>query len=198
MEDDGDGREYRAHLECVSLLSPFPSLPLPDQASDHAVNCWPSADAGSTTVNLEYELENTALSLHNVVISIPLPPGAEPTISEAPAHGSYAVNPHTANLEWMIDEVSEAAGTGSGSLEFEYEAEDTDACFPVEVDFVSQKGICGVEVRCRMLRLPPLWTMTDLASASLQVLGVTNPADGDSAVDYSLDSLLGVDRYEVV
>jgi hypothetical protein len=32
----------------------------------------------------------------------------------------------------------------------------------------------------------------------LQVLGVTNPADGDSSIDYSLDSLLGVDRYEVV
>ncbi|KAL7338099.1 hypothetical protein BJY59DRAFT_702415 [Rhodotorula toruloides] len=119
-----------------------------------SINCWPSADAGSTTVNLEYELENTALSLHNVVISIPLSPGAIPSISEAPAHGSYAVN--SGHLEWTIDEVSEAAGTGSGSLEFEFDAEDADACFPVEVDFVSQKGICGVEVRCRLLSLSPL------------------------------------------
>lgn len=110
------------------------------------VNCWPSADAGTVTVNLEYELENTALSLHNVVISIPLPPGAEPAISEPPAHGTYSINPHTGHLDWAIDEVSEAAGTGSGSLEFECEGDDTDALFPVSVNFVSQRGMCGVEV----------------------------------------------------
>lgn len=47
----------------------------------------------------------------------------------------------------MLDEVSEAAGTTSGSMEFEVEGDDTDAFFPVVVDFVSQKGLCGVEVR---------------------------------------------------
>ena len=117
------------------------------------VNCWPSADAGSITVNLEYELENPVLSLHNVVISIPLPPGAEPSISEPPAHGAYALNPHTNRLEWTIDEVSEAAGTTSGSLEFECEGDDADALFPVAVDFVSQRGMCGVEVSRCALRL---------------------------------------------
>ncbi|GAA6017853.1 hypothetical protein JCM8202_006174 [Rhodotorula sphaerocarpa] len=140
-----------------------------------SINCWPSADAGTVTVNLEYELENTALSLHNVVISIPLPPGAEPAISEPPAHGTYSINPHTGHLDWAIDEVSEAAGTGSGSLEFECEGDDTDALFPVSVNFVSQRGMCGVEV-----------------------IGVVNPATDSSDVDYSLDSLLAVDRYEVV
>ncbi|GAA5874827.1 hypothetical protein JCM8547_005252 [Rhodosporidiobolus lusitaniae] len=139
------------------------------------INCWPSADSGTITVNLEYELENAALSLHNVLISIPLPPGAEPVISEPPTHGSYTVSPHSGRLEWSIDEVSEAAGTTSGSLEFEVEGDDTDALFPVAVDFVSQKGMCGVEV-----------------------IGVTNPAGGDAPVGYSLDSLLAVDRYEVV
>ncbi|GAA5905589.1 hypothetical protein JCM8208_005779 [Rhodotorula glutinis] len=140
-----------------------------------SINCWPSADSGSLTVNLEYELENPSLSLHNVVISIPLPAGAEPSISEAPAHGSYTVNPHSGHLEWTIDEVSEAAGTASGSLEFEAQGDDADACFPVAIDFVSQKSMCGVEV-----------------------LGVSNPATDSASVDYSLDSLLGVDRYEVV
>ncbi|GAA5862770.1 hypothetical protein JCM3774_001916 [Rhodotorula dairenensis] len=140
-----------------------------------SINCWPSADAGSITVNLEYELENPALSLHNVVISIPLPPGAEPSISEPPAHGTYAINPHTGRLDWTIDEVSEAAGTTSGSLEFECEGDDADALFPVAVDFVSQRGMCGVEV-----------------------LGVNNPATESSDVDFSLDSLLAVDRFEVV
>ncbi|GAA5985672.1 hypothetical protein JCM11641_001469 [Rhodosporidiobolus odoratus] len=140
-----------------------------------SINCWPSADSGTLTVNLEYELENTSLSLHNVVISIPLPAGAEPVISDPPAHGSYAINPHSGRLEWTIEEVSEAAGTSSGSLEFEAEGEDADALFPVGIDFVSQRGMCGVEV-----------------------LGVSNPAAGDSPVEFSLDSLLAVDRYEVI
>ncbi|GAA5916919.1 hypothetical protein JCM6882_000605 [Rhodosporidiobolus microsporus] len=139
------------------------------------INCWPSADAGTLTVNLEYELTNPSLSLHNVVISIPLPAGAEPVISDPPAHGSYAINPHTGMLEWTIEEVSEAAGTDSGSLEFEAEGEDADALFPVGVDFVSQTGMCGVQVQ-----------------------SVANAAADEAPVDFSLDSLLAVDRYEVV
>lgn len=49
-------------------------------------------------------------------------------------------------MDWVLEEVSEQAGTASGSLEFEVEGEDTDAFFPVVVDFVAQKGLCGVEV----------------------------------------------------
>lgn len=52
----------------------------------------------------------------------------------------------TGRLEWTIEEVSEAAGTTSGSMEFECQGDDADVCFPVGVDFVSQKGICGVDV----------------------------------------------------
>ena len=37
-----------------------------------------------------------------------------------------------------------------------------------------------------------------LALLLAQVLGVSNPATDSASVDYSLDSLLGVDRYEVV
>lgn len=41
---------------------------------------------------------------------------------------------------------------------------------------------------------------SDVADSLLraQVLGVANPATDSASVDYSLDSLLGVDRYEVV
>ena len=91
-----------------------------------------------------------------MLISIALPPGAEPVMSEAPSHGSYALGgggggSDGARLEWVIDEVSEAAGTTSGALEFEVEGDDTDAFFPVVVDFVSQKGVCGVEVSVLLL-----------------------------------------------
>lgn len=129
----------------------FLAFLLPSSSCTHCplatVNCWPDADSGTITVNLEYELKNPSLSLHNVTISIPLPSGSEPVISDPPAHGTYNINPHTGTLDWVIEEVSEAAGTGSGSLEFEVEGEDADLLFPVGVEFVSQKGMCGVEVR---------------------------------------------------
>lgn len=34
----------------------------------------------------------------------------------------------------------------NGSLEFEIEGDDVDVFFPVGVDFISQKALCGVEV----------------------------------------------------
>lgn len=38
------------------------------------VNCWPSpSNDGTCEVNIEYELENENVTLHDVVISIPLP-----------------------------------------------------------------------------------------------------------------------------
>ncbi len=157
MEAERDGREHRSVDECVLLLLSFPpflhldltffSCPSPFPPSSLAVNCWPDADSGTVTVNLEYELKNPSLSLHNVVVSIPLPSGAEPVISDPPAHGDYSINPHTGRLEWVIEEVSEAAGTSSGSLEFEVQGDDADELFPVGIEFVSQKGMCGVEVR---------------------------------------------------
>ena len=39
-----------------------------------AVNCWPTpSNDGTCDVNIEYELENEGVTLHDVVISIPLP-----------------------------------------------------------------------------------------------------------------------------
>ena len=37
------------------------------------VNCWPSENAGTCDVNVEYELKQTYLELNNVVITIPVP-----------------------------------------------------------------------------------------------------------------------------
>ncbi|KAI5481110.1 hypothetical protein MNV49_005545 [Pseudohyphozyma bogoriensis] len=140
-----------------------------------SINCWPSSDNGVSTVNLEYELEKTHLSLHNVYISVSLPGGAEPTISEAPTVGNFAFNPDVPSLDWTIDEVSEAAGTTTGSLEFEVPGDDVDAFFPVAVNFVSQRTMCGVEV-----------------------LSITNPAAGGEPVDFSVDTLLSAEDYSVV
>ncbi|KAK4700675.1 coatomer subunit delta, partial [Phenoliferia sp. Uapishka_3] len=139
-----------------------------------SINCWPSCDNGSSTINLEYELENTSLSLHSLVISIPLPEGAEPNISEAPTVGTYVLNPHTGALDWTIDVVSEEEGTATGSMEFEVDGDDAAAFFPVQVEFVSQTTLCGVKV-----------------------LSVVDPADGQP-VDHSIDVLLTAEDYAVV
>jgi len=52
------------------------------------------------------------------------------------------------------------------------------------------------------VRKPSRADLTDSSCAlsllRAQVLGVSNPATDSASVDYSLDSLLGVDRYEVV
>lgn len=111
-----------------------------------SVTCWPSADNGTSTVSVEFELTNPTLALHNVNISIPLPPGANPSLSEAPALGECNLNQHTGAFDWSLAEVSAAAGSTSGSLEFECEGEDVGAFFPVQIEFVSQKGMLGVEV----------------------------------------------------
>ena len=75
----------------------------------------------------------------------------------------------TGRLEWTIEEVSEAAGTTSGSMEFECDGDDADACFPVGVDFVSQKGICGVEVS--LSRSNPGSTLADSSPVFSDPLG---------------------------
>src|ERR1700722_8614871 len=45
------------------------------------VNCWPTpGNNGTCEVNIEYELENEHLALHDVVISIPLPSVHPPSL----------------------------------------------------------------------------------------------------------------------
>jgi len=45
-----------------------------------SINCWPSpAGDGTCDVNIEYELEDEKLEFKDVIVSIPLPPGGNPT-----------------------------------------------------------------------------------------------------------------------
>lgn len=61
------------------------------------VNCWPTpSNDGTCEVNIEYELENDSLVLHDVVISIPLP---------YVSHGQ-SIQHHTDNScqDWVISD----------------------------------------------------------------------------------------------
>lgn len=109
------------------------------------VNCWPSTSNGTCTINLEYDLESPLSSLTNLSITIPIPAGSgAPRVEDEPSTGSYHFDEDRNEFVWNVGFVDEE--NGNGSLEFLVEGDDTDGFFPVVVDFVSQRGLCGVEV----------------------------------------------------
>ncbi|PWY98894.1 hypothetical protein BCV70DRAFT_201679 [Testicularia cyperi] len=138
-----------------------------------SINCWPSPNGeGGCDVNIEYELENEDIGeLKNVVISIPLPDDAYPSV-ECP-DGSWAVNPDTNNLEWSLESIS--AANKSGSLEFSVTAgaENVDVFFPVVVDFVCEKTLCQVSVSDVVLsetNAPATFSQQSVLSADTYVI----------------------------
>jgi hypothetical protein len=119
-----------------------------------SVQCWPSPvedGSGACDVMIEFELEATQLSLQNVVISIPLPAGVEPSV-EAPENGITEILDDS--IEWHIEEISEESGVTSGQLEIKVHegAQDIDVFFPVSIDFISQKTMGDISVSGEMIR----------------------------------------------
>ncbi|OBZ79691.1 Coatomer subunit delta [Grifola frondosa] len=155
----------------VALKDPSRSFPN-ETYVPLSINCWPTpSNDGTCDVNIEYELENEGVSLHDVVISIPLPDGSYPTVS--PSHtGDWALNSSSHSLDWSIPLVN--AEERSGSLEFTVGGDDPGAFFPVQVAFVGQGSVAGVR----------------LAS-------VTRVDNGEEVV-FSEDATVTVDNYTVV
>jgi len=137
-----------------------------------SINCWPSpSNDGTCEVNIEYELENESVTLHDVVISIPLPSGSYPTVSSH--SGDWSLNPSSHSLDWTIPLISPQEDR-SGSLEFTVGGDDAGAFFPVKVAFIGQGSMAGV------------------AAAN-----VTRLDNGEEAV-FSVDSVVTADSYVVV
>lgn len=142
-----------------------------------SVQCWPSPaedGSGACDVMIEFELENKALQLQNVVIAVPLPPGVEAQIGEDPEHGTVDVGDGT--IEWHIEAISEEAGVTSGQLEIKVNegAADPDVFFPVSVDFVS-----------------PDKTLGDIVVDKVSLAGSAAP------VTFSTQSVLSADGYYI-
>jgi len=117
-----------------------------------SINIWPTpSNDGTCEVNIEYELENTKMALHDVVISIPLPSGSYPSVTPG-FSGQWSLNAGAHALEWSIPLVAAApsadgtANETSGSMEFTVGGEDADAFFPVKVSFVALSSLLGLEV----------------------------------------------------
>ncbi|KIJ66580.1 hypothetical protein HYDPIDRAFT_174623 [Hydnomerulius pinastri MD-312] len=135
-----------------------------------SINCWPSpSNDGTCEVNIEYELENENITLFDVTISIPLPPGSYPTVS---TQSEWSVNPSTHSLDWSIVQISPE--DRSGTLEFTVGGDDVGTFFPVKVSFVAQGSLAGIGIA-----------------------GVTR-AEGGEEVVFSSDAMVSTDEYLVL
>lgn len=107
------------------------------------INCWPEEESrGQMNVSIEYSMDVKGLELHDVRIVIPLGTNAAPTIVSV--DGSHKHNSSTGELTWSIDLID--SSNTSGSLEFNIQQRNTDAFFPINVNFASQTLYSGVEV----------------------------------------------------
>jgi len=108
-----------------------------------SINCWPSLAAnGSCDVNIEYELEVPNITLNNVSIIIPYPGMGNPTVGDV--DGSYNVNQQNRYIEWQIPIID--ADNRSGSMEFNCQGNDTNAFFPVRVNFTSHQSFSNINI----------------------------------------------------
>lgn len=107
------------------------------------INCWPEEEgSGVINVNIEMELTRKDLVLYDVNILLPLGTTEAPTVSEV--DGLYKHDPREGMLCWHFDQVD--ANNASGSMEFQISGHDTDAFFPVQVGFRSEKLLCPINV----------------------------------------------------
>lgn len=134
------------------------------------INCWPEEESrGQMNVSIEYELMHTDKTLHDVAIRIPL--GTSDSVHIVSMDGSYKHNASQGELVWQLPLVD--GSNASGSLEFTIAQKDTDAFFPIAVDFSSQQLFCGVEV-------------VKVASA-----------DGSAPIQYGISQLMSAEEYSI-
>lgn len=113
-----------------------------EDAAPITINCWPEDEGGAINVNIEMELTRTDLVLYDVNILLPLGTTDAPEIAEI--DGVYKHDPRNGMMCWHFDQVD--ANNSSGSLEFKISGSDTDAFFPVQVGFRSEKLLCDIQV----------------------------------------------------
>ena len=107
-----------------------------------SINCWPSVSGGESFVSIEYEATDK-FDLHNVVVSIPLPPLRDPPqVNQVDGDFTYDSRKHTLNWEVQLVDKSNR----NGSMEFVVPATNGDNFFPIDVNFTSNATLCDVKV----------------------------------------------------
>lgn len=109
------------------------------------VNCWPNMNRdGSCTVNVDYELVSTELTLDDVAIEIPVP---DAPVVDSIEQGDYRYERREGVLYWNIPSVSESEDTGSAAMEFSTkQAGAVGEFFPVSVSFHCGTSFAGATV----------------------------------------------------
>ncbi|VDP91647.1 unnamed protein product, partial [Echinostoma caproni] len=110
------------------------------------VNCWPNEIRGGFEVNIEYELQNTDIELHDVVVNIPLPSSSKPPVV-GNCDGEYELVARKTQLEWRLPVID--TDNPSGSIEFTISADrgsKADDFFPLKLSLSADKSFCGIRV----------------------------------------------------
>mmetsp|Transcript_48491 Transcript_48491/g.71880 ORF Transcript_48491/g.71880 Transcript_48491/m.71880 type:complete len:546 (+) Transcript_48491:116-1753(+) len=112
-------------------------------AAPLTINCWPE-DEGTGTINVcvDFELTRPDMTLENVDIIIPLGTTDPPAIESI--DGSFKHVPAEGMMCWHHDTID--ANMSTGSLEFSIAGGDTNAFFPVQLNFNSESLLCPIEV----------------------------------------------------
>jgi hypothetical protein len=106
------------------------------------INCWPEEETrGQMTVSIEYSVEQN-IELHDVRIRIPLGTADAPNIHNV--DGSYKHLSRDGELLWEVALID--SKNPNGSLEFSISQKDSDAFFPIMVDFSSPQLFSNLEI----------------------------------------------------
>ncbi|XP_075212338.1 coatomer subunit delta [Lycorma delicatula] len=142
-----------------------------DSCVPFSINCWPSENGqGGCDVNIEYELEHTHLELNDVSISIPLPIGCTPVVSEC--DGDYVHESRKNLLTWNLALIDSSNRTGA--LEFTAATAIPPDFFPINISFVCKKSYADLKVT--------------------EVLFV----EDDTPVKFSSETVFYTEKYEIV
>jgi len=135
------------------------------------INCWPDEDgSGNCDVNIEYELIMTSHELNDVTISIPVPSGVQPNVSDC-GEGDYKHDSRKNLLVWTVPVIDDS--NASGILNFTIPS-CPDDFYPVNVQFSSTKQ-----------------SYTDIQIKEVQQV------ETKEAVRFSVDRIMYADKYEV-
>lgn len=111
-----------------------------------SISVWvsPMGD-GASEATIEYELENDALTLNDVAISIPVPAGVEPAVSD-PENGAFEFDAATSRVTWRVPSIASPNASASLELSVPSGADNAEVFFPVSVDFTSAHALTDVAV----------------------------------------------------
>ena len=134
------------------------------------INCWPEEEGRNRmNVSIEYTMEQSHLTLHDVEITIPL--GTSNPLSVASIDGTYKHSASNCQVLWQIPLID--SSNSSGSFEFSINQNDSDNFFPIEVSFSSSQLLCQAEV-----------------------VSVTNPST-NLPIQYGLTKLMSTEEYTI-